>query len=286
MITLKKENIFNNSSFYIAETILTDFNTTYYHDHDFYEIFIVKSGTMNHIKNNSDILMYTSALSLVFPEDKHCFKKTSDTSARLINLAVSKNVFDTVISAYQGREGAAKKIQQLPCTVFLPSDFSQQLISRILWLEKETACFSHDFKEDLLQGILSDVLSALNYQNMNCQFPPQWLVSACNIMTKKENFIAGISQFVEVSGKSQEHLTRTMKKYFNQTPTSFINSLRLNFAAAKLSTTEESIIDIIYDCGFINISYFNKLFKEKYNVTPSQYRKNCKTIVPGMLSGK
>ena len=45
-----------------------------------------------------------------------------------------------------------------------------------------------------------------------------------------------------------------------------------------LITTEYSIMNISTECGFNNISYFNKLFKEKFNLTPKEYRRKYNEI--------
>lgn len=36
--------------------------------------------------------------------------------------------------------------------------------------------------------------------------------------------------------------------------------------------TEESVTQIALKCGFENLSYFNRLFRRKFGVTPGQYR--------------
>ncbi|MDD6916774.1 MAG: helix-turn-helix domain-containing protein, partial [Eubacteriales bacterium] len=33
-----------------------------------------------------------------------------------------------------------------------------------------------------------------------------------------------------------------------------------------------------FDCGYHSVNYFNRCFYKKYNVTPTKYRKNCKTV--------
>jgi AraC family cel operon transcriptional repressor len=81
------------------------------------------------------------------------------------------------------------------------------------------------------------------------------------------------------SRKTQEHVTRSFKKHLNMTPTVFINNLRLNKAAFLLTSTDKSIFDISFVCGFESISYFNRLFKEKYYFSPNKYRKTIHTVI-------
>ncbi len=77
---------------------------------------------------------------------------------------------------------------------------------------------------------------------------------------------------VELSGKSREHLARSLKKYYGQSTTEFINDLRLNYAANMLLGSTMPIVDLCYECGFQNISWFYIVFRKKYGVTPRQYR--------------
>ena len=72
---------------------------------------------------------------------------------------------------------------------------------------------------------------------------------------------------------SQSHF---MKFFKNCTGTSFItylNDYRLIIAARILKTTTQPVIIVASDCGFDNISYFNRKFKEKYGVSQREFRK-------------
>ena len=46
----------------------------------------------------------------------------------------------------------------------------------------------------------------------------------------------------------------------------------LEKSSVLLTSTNTSIMDIALEVGFDNLSYFNKLFKRKYNLTPKQFR--------------
>jgi AraC-like DNA-binding protein/quercetin dioxygenase-like cupin family protein len=61
--------------------------------------------------------------------------------------------------------------------------------------------------------------------------------------------------------------TRTRKTYIN-----FLNEIRLNHAC-RLLTEDKSISGICYDCGFMNISNFNRIFKKIKHVSPGEWRK-------------
>ncbi|MBR2883204.1 MAG: helix-turn-helix transcriptional regulator, partial [Clostridia bacterium] len=93
-------------------------------------------------------------------------------------------------------------------------------------------------------------------------------------MEKKENFSIGISRMVELSEKSIEHLSRSMRKYYGCSPTEHINALRIDYMSSMLAYSTLPIIDIWMDVGFESAGYAYKLFKQRYGVTPQQYRKH------------
>ena len=47
--------------------------------------------------------------------------------------------------------------------------------------------------------------------------------------------------------------------------------LKLQKAEALLLGTGEKIIDVALECGFDNISYFNRVFKKQYGMSPGEY---------------
>ena len=57
------------------------------------------------------------------------------------------------------------------------------------------------------------------------------------------------------------------------TPVKYLLTYRIERAARKLLSTDDSITQIAYDCGFNDLSYFIKTFKDIKKITPKNYRK-------------
>lgn len=72
---------------------------------------------------------------------------------------------------------------------------------------------------------------------------------------------------------SLPQLFRLTKKYFGQTPANYMNFVRLQYAANMMNNTDKPIGEIATDCGFSDISYFSKLFKRLYSMSPAKYRR-------------
>lgn len=81
-----------------------------------------------------------------------------------------------------------------------------------------------------------------------------------------------LEDLAEFSNLSVYHLSHIFKKYTGQSPNEYINFFRLTKAGEKILSEDAQIINIAIDCGYNNISYFNRAFKKRYGLTPKEYR--------------
>lgn len=74
---------------------------------------------------------------------------------------------------------------------------------------------------------------------------------------------------------SEYYFMRFFKQYMNMTCVEYLNQYRLEIAAGKLAGSSASVTAIALDSGFNNISYFNRIFKRSFGMTPKSYRKTA-----------
>ncbi len=75
---------------------------------------------------------------------------------------------------------------------------------------------------------------------------------------------------------STGYLNDLIQQELQQNTTDFINNYVMELSKKLLLQTSLSISEIAYQLGFENPPYFTKLFKQKNQVTPAQYRKSVK----------
>ncbi len=85
-----------------------------------------------------------------------------------------------------------------------------------------------------------------------------------------------IDDMCQAIGISRSECFRCFKKFTHQKPMTYVNEYRLFQAEKALRETNAAIERIAETCGFASTSYFSKQFKERYQLTPLQYRKNSK----------
>ena len=76
---------------------------------------------------------------------------------------------------------------------------------------------------------------------------------------------------------SSATLYRLFQNEFGESPCNYINDLRLKWACVLLEKTTHPIKQISFDTGFNDEFYFSKLFKKKFSVSPTEYRKSYKS---------
>ena len=105
--------------------------------------------------------------------------------------------------------------------------------------------------------------------------------------TRTASFIKNITTYIEEHYKekitlemladyeniSVFHLSHLFKQATGQTPIEYINQYRLIMSADMLKSSDYSIMQIAFECGYNNVSYFNRAFKARYGITPKEYRK-------------
>jgi AraC-like DNA-binding protein len=67
---------------------------------------------------------------------------------------------------------------------------------------------------------------------------------------------------------------RYFKQHTRKTLSEFVNDLRIGYACGLLKQKELNVLQVCFESGFNNISYFNRRFKRQIGVSPLAYQKN------------
>lgn len=98
-----------------------------------------------------------------------------------------------------------------------------------------------------------------------------------NVFTyMQNNFMQDIplSKVAQIAGMTEVSFSRFIKKRTGKTYIESLNEIRLGHASRMLIETTHAIAEIAYKNGFNNLSYFNRIFKNKNGITPKEFREN------------
>ncbi len=251
------------------------------HQHEYFEIQLIVSGSLIHNINGSSVVMSPRDICLILPGDNHSISTCPGiASVHLYNICFIPELISDFPGILTGffrfdiNSEAACRSTRLDIPEF------NDLKSRIeLLRDSKFPPGSQEAYVARFYGLLFDVFSILEQnQKRTDPVPPEWLCHAREMMRRPRNLSLGLDRFVTLSARSQEHLTRCMKKYFRETPQGYINRLRIQNAAALLRNTKKSLDAIMYESGFRNISYFRRCFKKHFSTTPGRYRKQTRKV--------
>lgn len=82
-----------------------------------------------------------------------------------------------------------------------------------------------------------------------------------------------VSEAAAICNMSVNAFSRFFSLRTRKTFSAYVSNMRLNKAARLLVENKLSVSDVCYDCGFNNISNFNRQFLKQYEVSPVKYRK-------------
>jgi AraC family transcriptional regulator len=124
--------------------------------------------------------------------------------------------------------------------------------------------------EGLLLQVMAEMLKTPHHKGNG--IIPTWV-------EKVKEILHSNTQNISLNFLSQEtllhpvQLSREFPKYFGTSFGEYIRNIRLEKATAMLSNRTRMLTEIAFECGFSDQSHFIRCFKQKYGMTPNQYRK-------------
>jgi len=269
---LDKNKQTNEKTGFLCRYVKSDTEIFGSHCHNYYELFIVLKGNVCHIVNSTEQHLHPGQLLFIRDFDFHNYRSTDGKYFEFLNIAFTIDYFDEM-AKYLGKKFPSDNLisAELPPCTYLIEREKEKLFYEFTNLG---SCIDEETAKIKFRTLLLDVFMKyfFDYKEEKNDIP-LWLEITVEKMKKPLNFVKGSHQMYEISGKSREHLSRSLKKYYGVTISEFLNTLRLEYCINLLANSNLSVTDICYECGFENISWFYKIFEEKYGSTPSKYRK-------------
>ena len=103
------------------------------------------------------------------------------------------------------------------------------------------------------------------------------LIKKCiGYMEQYQNRKITLSELAELTHMSPNYFCSYFKKYTGVSPFTQLNYIRVKSSESMLLNSDKAILQIAESCGFENVSFFIRKFKEIMGCTPSAYRRRMK----------
>jgi AraC family transcriptional regulator len=80
-----------------------------------------------------------------------------------------------------------------------------------------------------------------------------------------------LESLARLAGLSPYHFLRTFERVTGITPHQYVLRARLREAAIRVTGDDEKIVDIAFDCGFGDVSNFNRAFRAEFGLSPRAF---------------
>lgn len=98
------------------------------------------------------------------------------------------------------------------------------------------------------------------------------LKAVLNLISENYNKDLSLDDMADKAGMSPKYFCRVFREMTHRTPIEYLNAYRIDQSCTLLRNSDDSLINIAYNCGFNDFSYFIKIFKKYKGMTPHKYR--------------
>lgn len=243
------------------------------HGHKFWEFMLVTNGSYKHILNDAHSIIRRGDICLIRPGDFHSILAAEPHSTNL-NMAVSdrqmKNALDALDPLLY-----EKILHGKPPKFSIPDKQTEHYLQFTL----QHLEIQQDDRHPLLPAVFLEMLGdfyniyVLPQDEDPLRNLPAIIVRVIDELKNTANFSSCLSEILHPLGYSYPHISRLFKQYMHTSLVSFFNNVKLDHACWLLEQTDMKIIDVGEKIGYKSLSQFNSAFRDRFNVSPSQYRK-------------
>lgn len=253
------------------------------HRHNYVEVIYMCQGTTTHYIDGNEVVLEPGDLLFLNQNSEQEILPAGENDIA-VNFIILPEFFNMAFSMMGTEESALKeflvgtlcgKNEQASYLYFHVADVLpiQNLVENMVWtifynMGNKRSC------NQITMGLL--LLQLLNYMDKmetgSSRFDAELTGNVLNYI--EEHYKNGsLSELAEMMNYDVYWLSREIKKRTGKTYKELLQAKRMNQAVYLLSNSRLPVADIIESVGYDNTSYFYRKFKERYGVSPKEYRK-------------
>lgn len=247
------------------------------HSHQRWELSHIICGKGSRTIGDLTEPMTEGEIILVPPGLSHCWNfdpHHTDDSGKIANITIlfETSTLDGLLLIIPELESAINKIKSLTAAVKFTDNAYRRLHELLMAMRGATPAARVPRMIELLQ-VIADAENNVNAGHSNTLSRTEQRLE--NVRTFCYcNFTREITleEMAAYAGMNKSAFCTFMRRHAGATLSEFVNNIRLEKALEMLRHTDKTIATIAYDSGFSNVTYFNRLFRRKYNTTPKSLR--------------
>ncbi|HNX90096.1 MAG TPA: AraC family transcriptional regulator [Paludibacteraceae bacterium] len=268
--------------FYIADRLKSEF-TYPIHSHSEFELNYVENAKgVRRIIGDSVEVIGDYDLTLVAGDKlEHVWEQYQCTSRNIREITIqfsSELFFGNLLNKNQF-DSIRKMFENAKQGVSFPMEAIMKIYPQLDTLASETNGFYAviKFMTILYELSMSDnsrILSSSSFANIDDSSDSRRISKVHDYINIHFKEPIRLEDLASIAGMSSVSFSRFFKLRTGKTITDYLIEIRLGYASRLLVDTTNSISEICYECGFNNLSNFNRIFKKKKDCSPKEFREN------------
>lgn len=255
------------------------------HKHSYIELNYVYRGRVDTIINDTRITLSEGDFCLLDKDVPHTLCETTENDI-VINFMFERSFFSsTMLSRLSGNSiisgfliQAISERQLHDRYIYFPgvkNNSVKMIVQRLLIEFYAPGVCAKDIIDACMIIIFSELLRA--HQNDNSEKSKnnsQTYIGDILHYIERTNDNCTLETTAQKFGLHPNYLSRLIKEKTNKNFKTIVQDKKLEKACFLLLYSGETVESIIYQCGYQNHSFFYKIFKEKYDISPQEFRRH------------
>ena len=255
------------------------------HRHNYVEVIYMCQGTTTHILNGNQVVLEEGDLLFLNPNAVQEILPAGEEDIA-VNFIVLPEFFNTAFSMMDGEENLLKDfLIGALCgrdedTAYLYFDVAgilpvQNLIENMVWTIFYDSSNKRSCNQITMGLLLLQLLNHMDKMEMGSRQFDRELTGAVLNYVDEHYKNGSLSELAGMLGYEMYWLSREIKKRTGKTYKDLLQAKRMQQAAYLLTKSSLPVTDIIELVGYDNSSYFYRKFKERYGMSPKDYRESA-----------
>jgi len=243
---------------------------SYVEQHSAYSIALITDGNFQYRTTQGSALMTPG--SLLLGNEGSCFEcgHQHGHGDRCLAFHFSPELFESVVAAVPGTKRLTLGAARLPA---IPSALAVLAAAQAL---RDEGGEPEEFREVAFR-LGATVCAALSGGSSLARRSPtprdeRRVAAALRRIDAQEGLRLPIDELAAEAAVSPFHFLRVFEQVVGATPGQYMLRMRLRRAAVRLRRSDDTIAAIALDCGFEDLSTFNRQFRRATGLTPGAYR--------------
>lgn len=252
------------------------------HTHNYIELIYMCSGSTRHVVNGEDVILNQGELLFLNQKaTQEIYPAGEDDIA--VNFIILPEFFeyglnmmeteenllrDFVVGCLRG-ENSESGYLHFKVADILPI---QNLIENLIWTIRNKQPNKRSINQATMGLLFLQLMNHMDKLETDTKNGQQKLIISVLSYIETHYRDGELSQLAEQLHYDIYWLSKEIKKRTGKTYTELVQAKRLNQAAYLLTTTTQSVMEIALAVGYDNISYFHRIFQNRFRMTPRKYR--------------